>query len=210
MLLGWPTSASARVFQTFAHAVGLYGYHLPDMDEIAEVGARVLQQRSPRRRRPHGGRQADPERRQREGPHDPLGEAVRLHAVVGRLRRRPVVHHRELSAGHLLPIETNGDGAVNVYSRVQMLLFKAKQLAQKEVDKALADVGMTIDEVRAYLEKHPSMTQRVPPLAAQGGLHGGGPRLRGGRAQEPPVATSRTRSSTRSRARRRRSTRRRT
>ena len=59
--------------------------------------------------------------------------------------------------GIFLPIETNGDGAVNVYSRVQMQLFKAKQLAQKEVDKALADVGMTIDEVRAYLEKHPSM-----------------------------------------------------
>ena len=39
-----------------------------------------------------------------------------------------------------------------------MQLFKAKQLAQKEVDKALADVGMTMDEVRAYLKKHPSMT----------------------------------------------------
>jgi hypothetical protein len=50
-----------------------------------------------------------------------------------------------------------GDGAVNVYSRVQMQLFKAKQLAQKEVDKALADVGMTIEEVRAYLGKHPAL-----------------------------------------------------
>jgi DNA-binding transcriptional MerR regulator len=59
--------------------------------------------------------------------------------------------------GIFLPIETNGDGAVNVYSRVQMQLFKAKQLAQKEVDKALADVGMTMDEVRAYLAKHPAM-----------------------------------------------------
>src|SRR5262245_49622061 len=59
--------------------------------------------------------------------------------------------------GIFLPIETNGDGAVNVYSRVQMQLFKAKQQAQKEVDKACADVGMTIDEVRAYLDKHPSM-----------------------------------------------------
>jgi hypothetical protein len=56
-----------------------------------------------------------------------------------------------------LPIETNGDGAVNVYSRVQMQLFKAKQAAAKEVDKALADVGMTMDEVRAYLAKHPEL-----------------------------------------------------
>jgi DNA-binding transcriptional MerR regulator len=59
--------------------------------------------------------------------------------------------------GIFLPIETNGDGAVNVYSRVQMQLFKAKQQAQKEVDKALAEVGMTMDEVRSYLAKHPSM-----------------------------------------------------
>ena len=70
--------------------------------------------------------------------------------------------------GIFLPIETNGDGAVNVYSRVQMQLFKAKQLAQKEVDKALADVGMTMDEVRAYLKKHPDMNSafhRSPHMA---------------------------------------------
>ena len=36
-----------------------------------------------------------------------------------------------------LPIETTGDGAVNVYSRVQMQLFKAKQVAQKELDEAM-------------------------------------------------------------------------
>jgi DNA-binding transcriptional MerR regulator len=50
------------------------------------------------------------------------------------------------------------DGAVNVYSRVQMQLFKAKQLAQKEIDKALADTGLTIEEVKQYLDKHPSMS----------------------------------------------------
>jgi DNA-binding transcriptional MerR regulator len=44
-----------------------------------------------------------------------------------------------------------------VYSRVQMQLFKAKQAAQREVDKALEDVGMTLDEVRAYLAKHPEL-----------------------------------------------------
>jgi DNA-binding transcriptional MerR regulator len=38
-----------------------------------------------------------------------------------------------------------------------MQLFKAKQLAQKEVDKALADVGMTMEEVQKYLAKHPAM-----------------------------------------------------
>jgi DNA-binding transcriptional MerR regulator len=38
-----------------------------------------------------------------------------------------------------------------------MQLFKAKQLAQKEVDKALADVGMTMEEVQKYLAKHPKL-----------------------------------------------------
>ena len=33
-----------------------------------------------------------------------------------------------------LPIETSGDGAVNVYSRVQMQLFKAKQMVQQEAE----------------------------------------------------------------------------
>ena len=59
--------------------------------------------------------------------------------------------------GIFLPIETTGDGAVNVYSRVQMQLFKAKQLAQKEVDQALDAAGMTMDDVHAYLKKHPKL-----------------------------------------------------
>ena len=42
-----------------------------------------------------------------------------------------------------LPIETTGDGAVNVYSRVQMMLFKAKQAAQREFDEALTQKGIT-------------------------------------------------------------------
>ena len=59
--------------------------------------------------------------------------------------------------GIFLPVETNGDGAVNVYSRVQMQLFKAKQLAKREVDTALAEHGMTMEEVKAYLAKHPEL-----------------------------------------------------
>ena len=35
--------ALRSVFQTFAHAVGLYGYHLPDMDEVAEGRPQPLQ-----------------------------------------------------------------------------------------------------------------------------------------------------------------------
>src|SRR4029453_434775 len=50
------------------------------------------------------------------------------------------------------PVETSGDGRVNFYSRVQMYLFKAKQAAIAEYDKALKDHGITKEQVEAFLE----------------------------------------------------------
>jgi predicted nucleotide-binding protein (sugar kinase/HSP70/actin superfamily) len=145
------------LFQTFAHAIGLYDYHLPDMNKIAEISHAFY----------------DNNLRGGEG-HMEVGKLIQNVAyskVNMTLSVKPFGCMPSSSVsdgiqsfitelypqGIFLPIETNGDGAVNVYSRVQMQLFKAKQLAQKEVDKALADVGMTMDEVRAYLQKHPSM-----------------------------------------------------
>jgi len=145
------------LFQTFAHAMGLNDYHLPDMDQIAEVSHAFY----------------DNNLRGGEG-HMEIGKLIQnvAYAKVNMtLSVKPFGCMPSSSVsdgvqsfitelypqGIFLPIETNGDGAVNVYSRVQMQLFKAKQQAQKEVDKALADVDMTIEEVRAYLAKHPSM-----------------------------------------------------
>jgi predicted nucleotide-binding protein (sugar kinase/HSP70/actin superfamily) len=146
------------LFQTFAHAIGLNDYHLPDMNQIAEISHAFY----------------DNNLRGGEG-HMEVGKLIQNVAyskVNMTLSVKPFGCMPSSSVsdgiqsfitelypqGIFLPIETNGDGAVNVYSRVQMQLFKAKQLAQKEVDKALADVGMTIEEVRAYLDKHPSLT----------------------------------------------------
>ncbi|HEY1815278.1 MAG TPA: 2-hydroxyglutaryl-CoA dehydratase [Kofleriaceae bacterium] len=145
------------LFQTFAKAMGLQDYHLPDMNEIAEISHSFY----------------DNNLRGGEG-HMEVGKLIQNVAyskVNMTLSVKPFGCMPSSSVsdgiqsfitelypqGIFLPIETNGDGAVNVYSRVQMQLFKAKQLAQKEVDKALADVGMTMDEVRAYLKKHPSL-----------------------------------------------------
>ncbi|HWO24867.1 MAG TPA: 2-hydroxyglutaryl-CoA dehydratase [Kofleriaceae bacterium] len=145
------------LFQTFAHAIGLYDYHLPDMNEIAEISHAFY----------------DNNLRGGEG-HMEVGKLIQNVAyqkVNMTLSVKPFGCMPSSSVsdgiqsfitelypqGIFLPIETNGDGAVNVYSRVQMQLFKAKQLAQKEIDKALADVGMTIEEVRAYLGKHPQL-----------------------------------------------------
>src|SRR5436190_1636284 len=156
------------LFQTISAAMGLYDYHLPDMNEIADVSHAFY----------------DNNLRGGEG-HMEIGKLIQNVAyskVNMTLSVKPFGCMPSSSVsdgvqsfitelypqGIFLPIETNGDGAVNVYSRVQMQLFKAKQQAQREVDKALADVGMTMDEVRAYLKKHPSMTSafhRSPHMA---------------------------------------------
>jgi predicted nucleotide-binding protein (sugar kinase/HSP70/actin superfamily) len=145
------------LFQTFSLAMGLKDYHLPDMNQIAEISHAFY----------------DNNLRGGEG-HMEVGKLIQNVAyskVNMTLSVKPFGCMPSSSVsdgiqsfitelypqGIFLPIETNGDGAVNVYSRVQMQLFKAKQLAQKEVDKALADVGMTIEEVRTYLDKHPKL-----------------------------------------------------
>jgi predicted nucleotide-binding protein (sugar kinase/HSP70/actin superfamily) len=145
------------LFHTISAAMGLNDYHLPDMEQIAEVSHAFY----------------DNNLRGGEG-HMEIGKLIQNVAyskVNMTLSVKPFGCMPSSSVsdgiqsfitelypqGIFLPIETNGDGAVNVYSRVQMQLFKAKQQAQKEVDKALADVGMTIDEVRGYLAKHPAM-----------------------------------------------------
>jgi hypothetical protein len=55
--------------------------------------------------------------------------------------------------GIFCPIETNGDGAVNVYSRVQMMLFKARLAARAEYQSELEKSGLTVAELRAYLQE---------------------------------------------------------
>ncbi len=143
------------LFQTVARTMGLYDYHLADMDEIAEVSDAFY----------------DNNLRGGEG-HMEVGKLIQniVHNKVNMtLSVKPFGCMPSSSVsdgvqslitemypqGIFLPIETNGDGAVNVYSRVQMQLFKAKQLAAKEVEQALADTGQTMNGVRAYIDRHP-------------------------------------------------------
>ena len=159
MISLWAADKVLRgLFQTIAHGLGLYDFHLADMDEVADVSHAFY----------------DNNLRGGEG-HMEVGKLIQNVAyskVNMTLSVKPFgcMPSSSVSDGVqslitelypqaiFLPIETNGDGAVNVYSRVQMQLFKAKQAAAKEVDKALVDVGMTMDEVRAYLAKHPELT----------------------------------------------------
>src|SRR5690606_27344487 len=65
-------------------------------------------------------------------------------------------------------VETSGDGAVNFYSRVQMYLFKAKQAAQAEFEKALQETGVTLEQVRNFLAENPKYAAALhhPPHRA--------------------------------------------
>lgn len=54
-----------------------------------------------------------------------------------------------------LPIETSGDGAVNVYSRVQMMLFKAREAARREIEQAEAETGLTAAQARKLARRLP-------------------------------------------------------
>src|SRR5258705_12898590 len=69
------------------------------------------------------------------------------------------------------PIEIKGDAEVHALSRCQMILTEAKKRAQREFDEALGQSGMTLDQVRAYLDAHPKMkraTYRVPHMGCAG------------------------------------------
>src|SRR5258708_10719937 len=143
------------LFHTFAYSGGLYGYHLPDMNAIAAISHEYYNNDL------RGG----------EG-----------HMEVGKLIMN-VIHskaHMTLSVkpfgcmpsagvsdgvqsaisekfpGTIFcPVETSGDGRVNFYSRVQMYLFKAKQAAVSEYQRALSENGVTLEQVRAFLAANP-------------------------------------------------------
>lgn len=142
------------LFQTFAHAAGLYGYQLPDMVEIARVSHEYYNNDL------RGG----------EG-HMEVGKLIMnvLHSKAHMtLSVKPfgcmpsagvsdgvqTAITEKLPGTIFCPVETSGDGRVNFYSRVQMYLFKAKQAAAVELDRACETHGVTIDQVRAYVAKH--------------------------------------------------------
>jgi predicted nucleotide-binding protein (sugar kinase/HSP70/actin superfamily) len=152
----WAADKAVRaIFQVFAHAVGLEGYKLSNMDEVAkeaekyynlnvrggeahmEVGKLVLTVKNKKATmvlsvKPFGCM-----------PSSGVSDGV-----------QSIVTERHPDA-IFLPIETSGDGAVNVYSRVQMMLFKARQVAKAEVETALAETGQTLEQVKWLAAKLP-------------------------------------------------------
>lgn len=139
----WAADKALRtVFQGIAKLLGLFDYHLPDMDALADLAhkhynnhlrggeghlevAKVINNVANKKTtmtlsvKPFGCM-----------PSSGVSDGVQ--SLITELYPETI----------FLPIETSGDGAVNVYSRIQMQLFKAKKAARHEVEKALSDCGL--------------------------------------------------------------------
>jgi predicted nucleotide-binding protein (sugar kinase/HSP70/actin superfamily) len=157
------------VFYTYAKILGLKDYHLPDMNFIAKISHAFY----------------DNNLRGGEG-HMEVGKLI--HNVVDQkvnmtLSIKPFGCMPSSSvsdgvqslitelypAAIFLPIETNGDGAVNVYSRVQMQLFKAKQMAQRQQEETLQELGINAETLNTWVAQHPEVTKashRSPHVGA--------------------------------------------
>lgn len=136
------------MFHTYSKAIGLRGYHLPNMNEIArvahshynnhlrggeghmEVGKLIL---NVKKRKVNMTISVKP-----FGCMPSSGVSDGVQSLITEIHPEAI----------FLPIETTGDGAINVYSRIQMMLFKAKQAAQKEFDEALAKKGFSVEQLK--------------------------------------------------------------
>jgi predicted nucleotide-binding protein (sugar kinase/HSP70/actin superfamily) len=132
-------------FARYARAVGLRGYRLPDMDHLADVGRAWYPNEL------HGG----------EG-HVEVAEviesAIRKTAnMVVSVKPFGCMPSSGVSDGiqaavtarypeaNFCAVETSGDGAVSVYSRIQMALFRARAKALDEFEQALAAAGTNVE-----------------------------------------------------------------
>ena len=143
------------VFQSFARLTGFPGYHMPDMDEIASVAHEHYDNRL------RGG----------EG-HMEVGKFIlnvlrnKSHMTLS-VKPFGCMPSSGISDGVqslitarypqslFCAIETSGDGKVNVQSRVQMSVFKARQKAQTEYQETLDRFGVTREQVQEFFTAHP-------------------------------------------------------
>jgi predicted nucleotide-binding protein (sugar kinase/HSP70/actin superfamily) len=148
-------------FNAFALPAGLFDYHLPDMDLVAEVADRYYSNDL------RGG----------EG-HMEVGKLIvnvthkKAHMTVsvkpfGCMPSSGVSDGVQSVITNRYPgtifcaVETSGDGATNFYSRVQMYMFKARLAAQEELKKTYEKCGVTEQQVRDFLAKNPKFASTL-------------------------------------------------
>ncbi|HZE96351.1 MAG TPA: 2-hydroxyglutaryl-CoA dehydratase [Planctomycetota bacterium] len=143
LALLWGAEKAVRaIFGLYARAIGLGGYHLPDMDQVASISHQYY----------------DNHLRGGEG-HMEVGKLIntvtqrKAHMVIS-VKPFGCMPSSGVSDGIqslitarypeaiFTAIETTGDGEVNVQSRIQMDLFKARKRAEEEYQQALGRSGL--------------------------------------------------------------------
>lgn len=161
LLLNVAEKALRVGFFAYSRALGLNDYHLPDMDQVADIAKDYYNN----------------ELRGGEG-HMEVGKLI-LNSIGKKstmtLSVKPfgcmpssgvsdgvqsLVQER-YPGSIFCAVETSGDGAVNFQSRVQMYLHKAKRAAADEVDAALKQSGLTLDRVRAFIVNQSQLNQAL-------------------------------------------------
>jgi predicted nucleotide-binding protein (sugar kinase/HSP70/actin superfamily) len=71
-----------------------------------------------------------------------------------------------------LPIETSGEGEIDAHSRVQMALGEAKMKAKAEFQEALASTGKRLDDIRAFVGRHPELSRPLYKVPRHPGTAG--------------------------------------
>ncbi len=145
------------VFAMAARLAGLRGYTLPSIDELSAISAPYY----------------DPNQKGGEMFME-VGKLLQYNAHTGAnmvvsVKPFGCMPSSSVSDGvqslvterhpqtQFISIETTGDGAVNVYSRLQMQHFKAAKSARGEAERALAAGGISRLEAIQYLQRHPRL-----------------------------------------------------
>ena len=121
-------------FSLYAKAIGLHDYTIPDMDDLAELAKEYYTLEC------SGGEGHLEVAHLIESVEDNLAHLVISIKPFGCMPSSAVsdgiqsLVTSRFPQANFLSIETSGEGAANFYSRVQMALFKAKQLAKEEFE----------------------------------------------------------------------------
>jgi predicted nucleotide-binding protein (sugar kinase/HSP70/actin superfamily) len=163
----WAAEKVVRALSSGLHeAIGLDGYHLPDMDQVASISHQYYDN------------------------HLRGGEATwRWAKLINTVKHRKAHMVISVKPFGCMPssgvsdgiqslitarypeaiftaIETTGDGEVNVQSRIQMDLFKARKKAEEEYEAAVGKTGLATDAIEKKFRRKAKALHHPPHVVA--------------------------------------------
>ena len=88
---------------------------------------------------------------------------------------QPAVQAHYARQGHdilFLSVETSGEGDINAYSRVQMVLGEAKTRCKQEFDACVESAGYSVDAVRRFCSEHDALRRPLQAISWRQGVTG--------------------------------------